>query len=191
MIRDLVVGNRSYRRFDESHAIDRATLEEFVDLARLSASGGNLQPLKYILSCDPEENATIFPNLVWAGYLKDWDGPAEDERPTGYVVFLCDTDIAASPGCDHGIAVQTMLLAAREKGLGGCIFGSIKRDALRKALSIPDRLEIVIVLALGKPVEQIRIEQIAGDGSVKYWRSPDGVHHVPKRALADIILSEA
>ena len=135
MIRDLIAGNRSYRRFAESHAIDRKTLEDLVELARLSASGGNIQPLKYILSCEPEKNGIIFPHLVWAGYLKDWDGPAEGERPTGYIVVLCDKDIAASPGCDHGIAAQSMLLGAREKGLGGCMFGSIRRDALREALS--------------------------------------------------------
>ena len=188
MIRDLVVGNRSYRRFDESHAIDRATLEELVDLGRLSASGGNLQSLKYILSCDPEKNAKIHPHLVWAGYLKDWDGPTEGERPTAYVVFLCDKDIANSCGCDHGIAAQSMLLGARERGLGGCMFGSIKREALRADLNIPDHLEIIIVLALGKPIEQVQLEDVGEDGSIKYWRSDDGVHHVPKRPLVDIIV---
>lgn len=188
MIRDIVVGNRSYRRFDESQAIDRATLEELVDLARLSSSGGNLQPLKYILSCDAGKNGKIFPHLVWAGYLKDWDGPGEGERPTGYIVVLCDKDISNSPGCDHGIAAQSMLLGAREKGLGGCMFGSIRRDALRADLAIPDHLEIIIVLALGKPVEQVQLEELGEDGSIKYWRTDDGVHHVPKRALADIIV---
>jgi nitroreductase len=188
VIKDLIRTNRSYRRFYEDVAIEEETLRELVDLARLSASGHNLQPLKYTLSCDPQKNALIFPLLGWAGYLRDWPGPSEGERPAAYIVVLQDTEIRRDIGIDHGIAAQSILLGAREKGLGGCIIATIKKDALRSTLSIPDRHEILIVLALGKPKEKVVIEPVGADGDIKYWRDTEGVHHVPKRALEDIIV---
>jgi len=188
MIRDLILTNRSYRRFYEDVAIEEETLRELVDLARLSASGANRQPLKYILSADPQENALIFPHLGWAGYLKDWPGPSEGERPAAYIIVLGDTEIRKSFGCDHGIAAQSILLGAREKGLGGCIIASIQRNELRKALDIAPQYEILLVLALGKPKEKVVVETVGPDGDIKYWRDNEGVHHVPKRSLDEIII---
>lgn len=188
MIRDLILKNRSYRRFYEEVAIEVETLRELVDLARFSASGGNVQPLKYILSCDPQKNALIFPHLAWAGYLKDWSGPPEGERPSAYIIILGDTEISRSFGCDHGIAAQNILLGAAEKGIGGCIIGSVQRQELRKALKIPHRYEILLVLALGKPKETVVIETVGPTGDIKYWRDSEGIHHVPKRLLDDIII---
>lgn len=188
MIRDLIIKNRSYRRFFQEVTIERQTLTELVDLTRLSASGANLQPLKYILSCEPEKNALIFPHLAWAGYLKDWPGPSEGQRPSAYIIILIDTKIRNSVGCDHGVAAQSILLGATEKGLGGCIIGSVQREGLRKALDIPSHYEILLVLALGKPREKVVIETVDQTGDIKYWRDAEGIHHVPKRALDDIII---
>lgn len=188
MIKDLITKNRSYRRFFREVPIEHQTLRELVDLARLSPSAANLQPLKYVLSCDPERNDLIFPHLAWAGYLKDWPGPAESERPAAYIIVLGDTNIRKTAGCDHGIAAQSILLGAAEKGLGGCIITSIDRDRLRQTLNIPDRYEILLVLALGKPKEKVVIENVGPDGDIKYWRDSDGVHHVPKRSLEEVIV---
>lgn len=188
VIRDLIISNRSCRRFHENFAVERKTLEELVELARYSASAANLQPLKYILSCEPDRNAQIFANVAWAGYLKDWPGPAEGERPTAYIVVLGDTEINTTFGCDHGIAAQSILLGARDRGLAGCMIGLIKREELRKALQIPPRYEILLVLAIGKPKEQIVVDTVGPDGSIKYWRESNGVHHVPKRSLSELIL---
>jgi nitroreductase len=188
MLRDLVEKTRSYRRFHQEVAIELETLRELVDLGRLSAAAGNLQPLKYMLSNDPERNGKIFQHLAWAGYLKDWPGPGEGERPAAYIIVLGDTGIAKSFGCDHGIACQNMLLGAVEKGLGGCIIGSIRREKLRRDLEIPEHLEILLVVALGKPKETVVLETVGADGDIKYWRDSDGIHHVPKRKLEDIIV---
>ncbi len=188
MLEELVRRNRSYRRFEESFAISRETLLGLVDLARLSASGANRQPLKYILSSDPETNARVFPHLAWAGYLADWPGPGDGERPSAYIVVLLDTTIAKSAGVDHGIAVQSMLLGAAEKGLGGCIIASVQRPALAEALHIEPIYEILLVLALGKPVERAYVEAVGADGDIRYWRDEEGGHHVPKRALQDIVV---
>ena len=188
MFTELVKENRSCRRFYEDHAVEPETLKEFVNLARMSASGANLQPLKYILSCDSQKNAEIFSCLAWAGYLKDWPGPEEGERPAAYIVILGDTSISESAGCDHGIAAQTILLGAREKRLAGCMLGSIDRNALRDSLNIPSQFKVLLVLAIGKPREQVILVNVGSDNSIRYWRDSEGIHHVPKRTLEDIIV---
>jgi nitroreductase len=188
VIRDIVMRNRSYRRFYQDHAISIEDLRAFVDLARLSASAANRQPLKYFLSNEASMNSTIFEQLGWAAYLKDWPGPTEGERPSAYIIILGDTDIAKDFWCDHGIAVQTILLGATEKGLGGCMIGSINKKGLAEALHIPGRYEILLVVAIGKPKEQVRIDAVGPDGDIRYWRDDKGVHHVPKRSLEEIIL---
>jgi nitroreductase len=189
MIRDLILKNRSYRRFHQEVDIKLETLRELVDLARHSASAMNTQPLKYILSCEPQRNSLIFPHLVWARYLKGWPGPAEGERPSAYIIILGDTEISRFWDYDAGIAAQSILLGATEKGLGGCMIASVDREKLRKALDIPSRYEILLVLALGKPREKVVIETVGPSGDTKYWRDSESVHHVPKRSLNDIIIS--
>ena len=185
---DLVKENRSRRRFYEDVSIDYGTLKALVDLARLTPSARNQQPLKYILSNTAEKNALIFGCLSWALDLKGWGGPTEGERPSAYIIILGDTEIAKTFGCDHGITAQTIMLGAVDKGFGGCILASIKKDQLHELLAIPDRYEILLTLALGKPKEQVIVEPVGKSGDVKYWRDSLGVHHVPKRALDDIIV---
>ncbi|MFN8207744.1 MAG: nitroreductase family protein [Bacteroidales bacterium] len=187
-LHDLVLRNRSYRRFDNGFQIQHETLLELVDLARLSASGRNMQSLRYILSYTVERNELIFPCLAWAGYLKDWPGPDPHERPTAYLVMLNDTEISTNYFWDHGIAVQSILLGAVEKGLGGCIIASVKKEQLRQVLSIHEKYEIIQVIALGKPVEKVVVEPLAANGDIKYWRDSNKVHHVPKRSLRDLII---
>ncbi len=188
MLKELVLKNRSCRRFYEDHAVGCDVLEELADLARHAASAGNKQPLKYVLSCEPANNELIFRNLAWAGYLTDWPGPSAGERPSAHIIVLGDTEIAPSFSCDHGIAAQTIVLGAREKGLAGCIISNIRRDELRAALRIPARYEILLAIALGKPKEQVVIEPMGADGDVKYWRDKGAVHHVPKRSLRELLV---
>lgn len=186
--RDLVLQNRSFRRFDESVPIPRETLVELVAMARCTASASNRQPLKYLLSADGETNAKIFPCLTWAGYLKDWEGPGPGERPSAYIVLLVDQRITKDWWCDDGIAAQTILLGAVERGLGGCMLGAIQRERLRRELSIPDDLLIRLVIVLGKPGETVVLEDLTPGGDVRYWRDAAGIHHVPKRGLGELIL---
>jgi nitroreductase len=189
MIEELIKQNRSCRRFYEDHKIDIPTLKDLVNLARLSASAANLQPLKYILSCSAEKNEQIFSCLAWAAYLKDWSGPESGERPSAYITILGDTHITKDFGCDHGIASQSILLGAREKGLAGCMIGMIKRKKLQNILNIKEHFKILLVLAMGKPKEEAIIETVGDDDNIKYWRDNEQVHHVPKRKLEDIIVN--
>jgi nitroreductase len=189
MIRDLIIKNRSYRRFHEKVDIKLATLKELVDLARHSASARNAQPLKYILSCETQRNSLIFAHLAWAAYLTGWSGPAEGERPSAYIIVLGDKEVSRFWDYDAGIAAQSILLGATEKSLGGCMIANIDREGLSKGLEISSRYEILLVLALGKPKEKVVIETVGPSKDTKYWRDDEGVHHVPKRLLDDIIIA--
>jgi nitroreductase len=188
MLSELIKKCRSYRRFYQDQTIIRDDLLEMIDGARLSASARNSQSLKYIISNDPSTNALIYPCLAWAAYIKDWQGPDEGERPSAYIIMLNDNEITNNYFCDHGIAVQSILLTAVEKGSGGCIIASVNREKLRKDLSISDKYEIVQVIALGKPKETVVIEPMGSNGDIKYWRDENQVHHVPKRSLEEIVL---
>ena len=189
MIAELIKKNRSFRRFYQDHVLELETLIDLVDLARLSASAANLQPLRYILSVDSQKTSQIFSCLGWAGYLKDWNGPKEGERPSGYIIILSDSEKANDyVGYDCGIASQSILLGAREKGLAGCMIASIKRQQLRSLINIDLRFKIPLVIAIGKPKEEIVIEAVGSDNAIRYWRDTKGVHHVPKRKLKDIII---
>ncbi len=186
MIKQLVERNRSYRRFDESYRISYNELISWIDLARLSASSRNQQALKFLPVVESSLCSEIFSHLAWAGYLEDWSGPAEGERPSAYVCILGDKNIASDFGTDTGIVAQSILLGAVDSGFGGCMIGSISREKLRKEFSIPDHLTIELVIALGKPVEKVQIENCINN-DIRYWRDKQGVHHVPKRNLEELI----
>ena len=187
MIKDLIEKNRSYRRFDQTVEISKEHLLEWINLARLSASGRNAQPIKYIISNTEEKNDKIFSTLAWAGFLTNWEGPKQGERPAAYLIQLLDTNISNQFYCDDGIAAQSILLGAVEAGFGGCIFRSINKTKLTQRLNIPPEYEIINVIALGKPIEKVVVEEIK-NSDYKYWRDENGVHHVPKRPVSEIVL---
>ena len=186
--RDLVLKTRSYRRYDGTHQITADVLNELIDLARQTPSGSNVQRLKYIACCDPDMNARIFSTLGWAASLPDWPGPAETERPTGYIVVLLDKQVSEDPSQDVGIAAQTILLGAVSAGLGGCMFGSTRKKQLREILGLADHLEIVLVISLGRPVENVVLEDLEPGQATKYYRDEDQTHHVPKRSLKEVLV---
>ena len=190
MLKDLILKNRSYRRFDQSEIVPMRLLRAMVEAARLSASARNMQPLKYMLFNDSDSCSKIFPALAWAGYLKDWPGPEEGERPSAYIVQLGDLELTDDWWCDDGIAAQSIMLGAAEQGLGGCMIASVQRQALREVLGIPEQYEILLVLALGKPAETVITEPVEVSGDVRYYRDEDGVHHVPKRSLEDLVVQD-
>lgn len=189
MLNDLVQKTRSFRRFQQDELIGIDILKSLVNLARLGGSARNIQPLKYMLVNAPVVNAKIFPHLGWAGYLKDWPGPEEGERPTAYIICLLDTRLSNEAECDLGIATQNILLGAAEKGLGGCRIAAFS-PRLKDVLEVEDYLRILMVLALGRPVEKVCLDKSEQGGDIKYWRDEDRVHHVPKRLLEEIIVSE-
>lgn len=191
--KELLKGDRSYRRFDHSYRISKDTLKELVDLTRYCASGRNLQPLKYLPVYDEEECEALFGLLKWAGYLPDWDGPAPDERPSAYLIQCLDTRLTTNPLCDEGLQLQAVTLGARAMGLGCCIIKAFDRDRTAKLFALPEYLVPEYVLAVGKPIEKVVIEDTDGslDADIKYYRDAEETHHVPKRPLREIMIERA
>ncbi|MCX6578891.1 MAG: nitroreductase family protein [Candidatus Aminicenantes bacterium] len=188
-LRELLLINRSYRRFYQEVKITGDELKDMVENVRFTPSAANKQPLKFILVSDESMNRDIFPHLKWAGYLPDWDGPGVGERPTAYIIMLGKRKESPNIDADYGIAMQTILLSAAEKGYGGCLIGSLDKDKIRLLLDIPDELEISVIIALGKPKEKVVIDEVK-NGDIKYWRDEHQVHHVPKRSLAELVYRE-
>ena len=178
--------NRSYRRFFQSESISKEELKMMVDAARLSPSSRNVQPIKFYISNDSEMNSKIYPNLGWAGYLKEWDGPVEGERPSAYIILLHDTNISQGYSCDNGIFAQSILLQAVDLGFGGCMIATFKKESLSQLLKLPEHLVPILVIALGKPKEVVVVDDIK-EGDFKYWRDDQQNHHVPKRTLEELI----
>lgn len=182
----LVKHARSCRRFRESDPIPPQLVRDLVDLARLVPSAANQQPLRYRIVTGAAACAQVFPHTKWAGALKDWSGPAVGQRPTAYLFILAEQGKNVS--CDVGIAAQTIQLAATAAGYAACMLGAIDRPALQAALNFPPPMEIQLLLALGRPNETIVLEDLPLGSSTNYYRTPDSIHHVPKRRLNDILL---
>ncbi|ADD67302.1 nitroreductase [Denitrovibrio acetiphilus DSM 12809] len=189
-ILQLITKNRSYRRFDNSRKLEDTFLSELVDAARLSQSGANAQPLRYITVNTPDMCEKLYAHLLWAGRLKEWDGPVEEERPTAYVVVLADKQAPkiAMPLVDSGLAMQNMCLYAISKGVGSCMIGNFIKPEIKKLLEIDERYELMWVVALGYPVENVVLETVKDD--VAYHRDAEGNHYVPKYKAEDILLNK-
>lgn len=191
ILEGLMKKDRSYRRFDESYKVDRETLKKIVGLTRYCASGRNLQPLKYCIENEEGKREKIFPLLKWAGYLSDWDGPEEGERPSAYIIQCLDTALTKNYLCDDGLQLQAITLGATSLGLGCCIIKSFNSVTLKEILHLPANLEPLYVLAIGKPVEEVVIENKQSDDpeNIKYYRTAEGIHHVPKRDLDELLIN--
>ena len=129
--------------------------------------------------------------------LKDWSGPAEGERPTGYIAILAERAVPGKPAApitevDTGIAAQTMMLAARSATpeVAACMFKAFTPRAIDAMGLDNDKYELKLIMAFGVPAETQMIDAIDSnpDGSINYWRDDAQVHHVPKRPLADVLV---
>ena len=192
MLKDLVLKNRSYRGFDESVRISRETLEGFVDCARLCPSSVNKQPLKYFLAWEPDEVEKVQGLTKWARALPDMVLPHPGKRPTGFVVICQDKRIDENLNRyqkDVGIVAQTMLLAAVEQGLGGCMIGNFQAGEVMEVLGLPEEIRPLLIVAFGKPAEEIRLVDVPEDGNTNYYRDENDVHYVPKRSLEEELLN--
>lgn len=189
-LKQLLMADRTVRRFDSSVKVSTETLRNLVDLTRYCASGRNAQPLKYVIVDSPERCTEVFPLLAWAGYYKDWGGPAEGERPAAYLVQCLDTKYGSTCLCDDGLQLQAITLGLTTLGLGGCIIKAFNAPKLAEVLDIDERFAPRYVLAIGKPAEKPVIEDMDGteDADFKYFRTEDGTHHVPKRPLSELII---
>lgn len=187
MLLDLVKRARSYRRYDPSKPLGSDTIAELVETARLTPSAGNLQGIRVLAVTDRDDVLSLTHAIGWAGYLPDWAGPTDAEAPAAYLLLLSPPDIGVSK-IDVGIFAETVLLAATERGYGGCMILNFPREELTERYRLAKRYGIELVISLGVPAEKVEIDEMT-DGNVRYYRDENGVHHVPKRALCDLLLT--
>ena len=191
MLKELVIKNRSYRGFDENYSFTREQLEGYVDLTRYTASSVNAQPLKYKIVFEKNEVEAVRPLTRWARALPDMVLPHPNMHATAFIIICQDTDISpnlARYQKDIGIVAQTITLAAVEDGLGGCMIGNFTPDEVKETLNLAENLTPMLIIALGKPDEEIVIKEIDNGESTKYYRDENDIHYVPKRKLKDILI---
>ncbi|MDE6741902.1 MAG: nitroreductase family protein [Muribaculaceae bacterium] len=189
-LRHLMISDRTVRRFREDREVTAETLERLVELTRYCPSGRNAQPLRYILVTSEDDRERVYPLLKWAGYFKDWDGPEKGERPAAYIIQCLDTKYGKECLCDDGLQLEAITLGMHTLGLGGCIIKAFNAPKLAEVLDLDNRYVPRYVLALGYPAEEVKIEDMPmdDDADFKYYRTADGVHHVPKRPLEQLII---
>ena len=193
MLKDLVLKNRSYRGYHEDRTVSREELVELIDDARLTASGGNKQPLKYYIANQKEEVEAILATTKWAAALPELHLPKPGTHPTAFVIILQDTSIQPNRQAamiDVGIAAQTITLAATEKGLGGLMIRNFGLKPLTELLGLSENLVPILVIALGAPAENVELVPVSAGGDINYYRDEKGTHYVPKRALEEIVLEK-
>lgn len=181
---------RSCRRFDETRPLTYNDLEWLLECCRLAPSARNAQELRFITVNQPG----ICQNLVkisrWATAIKDWGGPKAGEQPTAFIATLMPEHGGNTLCFDAGIANQTIQLAASSRGWGACIILSFDHLKTAELLAPPEGLKIALIIALGIAAEKRVIEPMPENGSFNYWRDKDGIHHVPKRSIAELIVKK-
>lgn len=192
MFLDLVKQARSHRGFRQDRKVTRQELEHLVECARFTPAARNDQVLKYYLAEKPETVAAIQPLTKWAGALAELHLPRKGAEPVAYIVICLDGSLAENPTPyqrDVGIVAQTMLLAAAEMGLNGCMIGSFAAGELREKLGLPEAIKPQLLLALGEGTDRIVMTDVGEDGSTTYYRDAEDIHYVPKRTLEQLILN--
>lgn len=179
---------RTCRRFDEDQPLSMADLDWLVDCARLSPSAKNAQALRFTLVTQGPVLDKLFPLTRWAGALKEGGTPKPGERPTAFIGVLAPSNGGVLVHLDAGITSQTIQLAATVQGWGCCIIYSFDRAAATPLLETPEDMELPLVLALGVAKEARVVAEMPKDGSYNYWRDAQGVHHVPKRSVAELVV---
>ncbi|MGZ8866491.1 MAG: nitroreductase family protein [Candidatus Aminicenantales bacterium] len=181
---ETIAGRRTIRRF-KPEPVPKELLERLVDAARLAPSAANVQPLEFVVVDREGPRAEVFPCLKWAAYIAPAGDPRPGEEPAAYVITLVNSKIREKMfEYDVGAAMENMILAALDEGVGSCWMLSIDRDKLRVILGVPEHYRIDSVLALGYPAEEPAVE-VMGD-SCRYWKDEAGRLHVPKRLLSSV-----
>ena len=183
-VQTAILQRRSIRRFSP-RPIDDAVLLELVELARLYASGGNIQPVRFSILSAPPYKDQLFHLLHWAAYIPGFSISAE-ERPPAYIILLRDTKISNGCSFEIGAAATTLMLAAQEYGLATCCVGNFSAKNVSELLSIPAEYVPELVVAIGYPTQKSAVVDLID--SVRYTEDDQGNMLVPKYRLKDVLI---
>ncbi len=143
----LIRYRESVRNYDPDRPIDEKILDRILEAGRIAPSAANRQPWKFIL-ISSEEMLT----RVKACYLKPWFQDAPH-----ILVLVANTkeswirayDSYNYIETDATIAMDHMILAATDEGIGTCWIAAFNPDILRKALSLKDHEVVFAITPLG------------------------------------------
>lgn len=144
----LISERRSVRQYLATE-VEQEKIDYVMECARLAPSAANFQPWKFLIVKSPEAKA-----LLQKCYPAAWFAAA----PV-YIVALGDTNLSwkrSFDGKDHydvdiAIALEHMVLAATEQGLGTCWVCNFDADMCHKLLSLPNNLNPVAIIPIGYP----------------------------------------
>lgn len=178
--------NRSHRAFDTSYTVAMRQLETIVSVNAKLPSGRNAQTLRFKL-LDAQGGGEDFCRFLHlGGYLPELHLPVPGTEPKAFII-VCSTE-PESPivDIDLGISLQSMALKAVEIGLNALIVKAYNKKEIKEALGLPS--DPLAVLAIGKGTETIVLDEVPAGSDLRYYRDADGVHHVPKIAVADLLI---
>lgn len=180
----LVAKNRSYRGFDNSFVVRADQLRRILEVVPACPSARNQQVLRFraVLA---DEADKVLPFIRLGSALKDIKLPLPGAEPRAFIVICSTATEDKYVNMDIGIVAQTMLLQATEIGLNGICIGAFDHAAVQKSLELP--FEPLLIVAIGKGAERIRMVDITEGESHNYYRV-DGVHYVPKLTLEEIVI---
>ena len=179
--------NRSYRGYDPARKVTEEELRELVRTTTLCASGMNRQPLRFRLVTEADADK-VLPHITLGAALPEEHLPKPGTEPRAFIVVCSAAPEDKVVDMDLGIAAQSMLLKAVEKGLGGIFILNFRKEAIREALALP--LEPIAIIAIGKPAEYIFLKPVDENETapdLRYYRK-DGNHYVPKLTLAQLLV---
>ena len=181
----LLKKNRSYRGYDKKTLVTQEQLRKIVAVNTLLPSGRNQQALRFKLVTHDTGAEKVLANIKLGGALPELHLPFEGTEPEAFIIICSTVPENKILDIDLGISAQSMLLKAVEMGLNGIMIGAYNKENIKKEFDLP--YEPVLIVAIGKGTENIRLVEINEDESHKYYRQ-DGVHFVPKVKLEQLIL---
>jgi nitroreductase len=180
----LLERNRSTRGYDSSFIVRPDQLRRIVAVNTKVASARNRQVLRFRLVAADEAHK-VLPYISMGAAIADVRLPLPGTEPNAFIVVCSAIPPRTSTYIDLGISVQSMLLQAVEIGLNGLCILSFDKQGITDALGLG--LEPLMVLAIGKSVEKVRLVDIKEGDDHSYYRE-NGVHCVPKVALDELIV---
>lgn len=183
-LRRLLQHNRSYRGYDASFKVREDQLLRIVEVATLCPSARNQQVLRFrpVLG---DEATKVLCHIRLGGALPELHLPFEGTEPNAFIVICSTVEESKYVDIDLGIVAQSMLLQAVEIGLGGICIGAFDHEPIKQILGL--KYEPLLVLAVGRPAEHIKLKECGEGDTLTYYRE-GGVHYVPKIKVDDLIL---
>lgn len=184
-LNQLLLRNRSYRGYDKQRVVTQEELRRIINVNTRIPSARNQQCLRF-RPVIAEEADKILPFIRLGGALPELHLPFKGTEPNAYIIICSTVPEDRWVSIDLGISAQSMLLKATEMGLNGICIGAFNATLLTEALTLP--YPPLLVLAIGKGKEEIRLTEISEGDSQTYYRTQEGTHYVPKLKLDDLII---